>query len=160
MILLLLCEIYLLKQYILARNHPVIIMLNRFTGMKLAQKNRETSCLPHGKLGRCVPRSGRRDNPCLHNLRGERCQTLNLLKEFSILLVFCFLFFIISVVTILEAFYYFLHLEQIFIFCSFFGNDSRNTELAVTPLLHCLSFQFGTPPHPKSLLLFAVIFLS
>ena len=103
--------------------------------MKLAQKNRKMSRLPHKKLGRQVPRSARRDNPSLLNLRGERCQTLNLLKDFSILFVFffvvvfvfvcCIIFIIIiiiiSVVTILEAFHYCLHVEQIFIFCSFFG---------------------------------------
>ena len=110
-------------------------------GMKLAQKNRETSRLTHGKLGRRVPWSGRRDNPSLLNLLGERRQTLNLLNDFNIL--FGFIVIIISLVTILEAFHYFLHIEQIFIFCSFFGkwfevHFSRNAVLilAVAPLLH------------------------
>ena len=115
------------------------------SGMKLAQKNKETSRLPHGKLGRSVPRSGRRDNPSLvTNLVYLTCtcresrQTLNLLKDFGIVFVlFCFIFIIIiniiiSMVTILEAFHYFLHVEQVFIFCSFFGKRfeghfSRNT---------------------------------
>ena len=81
-----------------------------------------------------------------------------------IMSIIIFIIIIISVVTLLEAFHY-LQVEQIFIFCSFFGkwfkgHFWRNTELihAVVPLLHCLSFKFGTPPHPKSLLLFAVIF--
>ena len=64
----------------------------------------------------------------------------------------CFFFFIISMVTILEAFHYFLHVQQIFIFCRFFGKQfeghfSRNTELihAVAPLLHCL--HLNSVPH-------------
>ena len=50
-------------------NHP---------GMTLAQKNKDVmSDLPHRKLGRSVPGSGRRDSPNLLYLHGERRQLLS-----------------------------------------------------------------------------------
>ena len=69
---------------------------HNFPGMKLAQKNREMSCLPHCKLGRRVPWSGRCDTPSLFNLCGQRRQTLILLNDFNILfaLFVCFICFV------------------------------------------------------------------
>ena len=61
--------------------------------MKLAQKNRETLRLPHGKLGRRVPCSARRDSPSLLNLCGECHETLILFKDLSNLFLFFFFFF-------------------------------------------------------------------
>ena len=54
-----------------------MLLFHLNAGMKLAQKNREKSCLPDGKLGRRVTRLRRRDSPSLFNLR----QTSNLLKR-------------------------------------------------------------------------------